>query len=117
MTGHPCNGKWTFGRPEESGPAKELREIISSSAEETDLPLTTHTHSHPHTQIKYKFSGQPLTKAKLLKETVQKMLYTTYYLEETSIIYLREIEISGDGFYILHRQWRSQPFIESTGGR
>ncbi len=33
------------------------------------LPLTIHTTIH--TQIKYHFAGQSLTKAKLMKETVQ----------------------------------------------
>ncbi len=48
---------------------------------ETDLSLTTHTTTHM--QIKYQYAGQSLLKAKLRKETVQKMLYTTYYLKET----------------------------------
>ncbi len=63
---------------------KNCRKSSPSNAGETDLPLTTHTTIHTH--IKYQHAGQSSTKAKLLKEIVQKMLYTTYYLEETSAI-------------------------------
>ncbi len=50
--------------------------LSPGSAGETDLPLSTHT---AYMQIKYQYAGQSLTKAKPLKEMVQKcyMQHTT----------------------------------------
>ncbi len=72
-------------RQEKESPAKRTAgSHLPVMPEKLICTLTTHTHQ-PQTQIKYQYAGQSLPKAKRLKETAQKMLYTIYYLEETSI--------------------------------
>ncbi len=46
LAGHPCNGKWIVGAPEEMGPAKETAEVISQLRRRNWSALNQRTHKH-----------------------------------------------------------------------
>ncbi len=78
LTGHLCNDLLIVGAPEEMGPAKgTVGSHLPVAPEKLVSPQSTNTHTNKH-----QYARQSLTKAKLLKKTVQKILYATYYLEE-----------------------------------